>query len=51
LTSALVSGESPRCHDGRPWLSDFGTREVVASTWNGEANVIALWRAELVQSI
>lgn len=42
LLSGLVFGESPRWGpDGRLWVSDWGTREVVAVDPAGEAEVMA----------
>ena len=36
LKDGLVMGESPRWHDGRLWLSDWGTGEVLALDDAGE---------------
>ncbi len=41
LISGLAYGESPRWHDGRLWLSDMGTHEVVAVDPDGRTEVIA----------
>lgn len=41
LLTGLVSGESPRWHDGRLWLSDFGAHEVIAVDLEGRSQVIA----------
>jgi sugar lactone lactonase YvrE len=35
LLTGLVFGEQPRWHDGRLWLSDWGTREVIAVDLDG----------------
>jgi sugar lactone lactonase YvrE len=41
LKDGLVMGESPRWHDGRLWLSDWGTGEILALDDAGEAEVMA----------
>jgi sugar lactone lactonase YvrE len=41
LKDGLVMGESPRWHDGRLWLSDWGTGEIVALDDAGGAEVMA----------
>src|SRR5215212_1961580 len=41
LKEGLVMGESPRWHDGRLWLSDWGTREILAVDDAGETEVMA----------
>ncbi len=41
LKDGLVMGESPRWHDGRIWLSDWGTREILALDDRGEVQVMA----------
>ena len=35
LLTGLAFGESPRWHDGRLWLSDWGTREVITVDLDG----------------
>ena len=40
LLDGIALGESPRWHDGRLWFSDWGAREVVAVTPDGEREVI-----------
>jgi sugar lactone lactonase YvrE len=40
LLSGLVFGEQPRWHHGRLWVSDWGTREVIAVGLDGNAEVI-----------
>lgn len=35
LLSGLVVGESPRWHDGRLWLSNWGTQEIIAVDTRG----------------
>ncbi len=39
LMSGIVFGEQPRWHDGRLWFSDWGTQEVVAVDFDGDAEV------------
>jgi sugar lactone lactonase YvrE len=41
LKDGLVMGESPRWHDGRLWLSDWGTGEILALDDTGGAEVMA----------
>jgi sugar lactone lactonase YvrE len=41
LMSGLVIGESPRWHEGRLWLSNWGAQEVVAVDLEGESEVAA----------
>jgi sugar lactone lactonase YvrE len=41
LKDGLVMGESPRWHDGRLWLSDWGTGEILALDDAGGAEVMA----------
>jgi sugar lactone lactonase YvrE len=41
LLTGLVIGESPRWHDGRLWLSNWGTREIVAVDAEGKSEVMA----------
>jgi sugar lactone lactonase YvrE len=40
LLEGLRIGESPRWHDGRLWLSNWGEKEIVAVTPEGEAEVM-----------
>src|SRR5262249_41208354 len=40
LVDGLVFGEQPRWHDGRLWLSDWGTREVLAVDLDGHREVM-----------
>ena len=40
LMTGIALGESPRWHDGRLWLSDWGTQEVVAVDPEGRSEVI-----------
>jgi sugar lactone lactonase YvrE len=41
LMSGLVFPESPRWHDGRLWVSDWGANEVIAVDLEGESEVVA----------
>ena len=41
LMTGIAFGESPRWHDGRLWLSDWGTQEIVAVDPEGRSEVIA----------
>jgi sugar lactone lactonase YvrE len=41
LMSGLVFPESPRWHDGRLWVSDWGAHEVIAVDLEGESEVVA----------
>jgi sugar lactone lactonase YvrE len=40
LLDGIQFGEQPRWHDGRLWLSDWGTREVIAVDLDGNSNVV-----------
>src|SRR5918994_7754148 len=40
LMTGIAFGESPRWHDGRLWLSDWGTQEVIAIDHEGRSEVI-----------
>ena len=40
LLTGLAMGESPRWHDGRLWLSDWGAQEIVAVDSEGRSEVI-----------
>jgi sugar lactone lactonase YvrE len=41
LMTGLALGESPRWHDGRLWLSDWGAQELIAVDLEGRSEVIA----------
>src|SRR6266581_2497680 len=41
LMSGIAFGESPRWHDGRLWVSDWGAQEVVAVDLDGNTEVMA----------
>jgi sugar lactone lactonase YvrE len=41
LKTGLVIPESPRWHEGRLWLSNWGAQEVVAVDLNGKSEVVA----------
>ena len=51
LTDGLVVGESPRWHDGRLWLSHWGTREVLAVDPTGDREVMATAPVDVAFSI
>jgi sugar lactone lactonase YvrE len=40
LTSGLAFGESPRWHEGRLWLADWGRQEIVAVESDGKREVM-----------
>jgi sugar lactone lactonase YvrE len=40
LISGLDFGESPRWHDGRLWVADWGTQEIIAADSNGNREVM-----------
>jgi sugar lactone lactonase YvrE len=40
LTADLAMGESPRWHDGRLWVSDWGAQEILAIDPRGEREVM-----------
>jgi sugar lactone lactonase YvrE len=41
VKEGIALGESPRWHDGRLWLADWGAREVIAVNLDGESEVVA----------
>jgi sugar lactone lactonase YvrE len=41
ITTGLVLGESPRWHDGRLWVSDWGAGEILAIDDAGRSEVVA----------
>src|SRR5215831_20688965 len=41
LMTGLVVGESPRWHDGRLWLSNWGAGEILAVDGGGTSEVVA----------
>jgi sugar lactone lactonase YvrE len=41
LLTGLVIGESPRWHDGRLWLANWGAEEIVAVDLDGNTEVVA----------
>ena len=41
LLTGLVIGESPRWHDDRLWLANWGTEEILAVNLDGHAEVVA----------
>ncbi|HKD77197.1 MAG TPA: SMP-30/gluconolactonase/LRE family protein [Ktedonobacterales bacterium] len=40
LLTGLAFGESPRWHDGRLWVADWGAQEILAITTDGKREVI-----------
>jgi hypothetical protein len=40
LLDGLAMPESPRWHDGRLWLSNWGTRQIVAVDLDGSGEVV-----------
>jgi sugar lactone lactonase YvrE len=40
LLSGLAFGESPRWHDGRLWVSDWGAQEILAVDPDGQSEVV-----------
>src|SRR5262249_30765009 len=40
LLTGLAMGESPRWHEGRLWLSDWGAQEIVATGLDGRREVV-----------
>jgi sugar lactone lactonase YvrE len=51
LLEGVAFGESPRWHDGRLWLCDWGAREVLAVDGDGRPQVMARVPARLPFSI
>jgi sugar lactone lactonase YvrE len=51
LTDGLVVGESPRWHDGRLWLCNWGAREILAVDPDGRREVIATVQTDIPFSI
>ena len=40
VKDGLVMGESPRWHDGRLWVADWGAREILAIDPDGASEVV-----------
>ncbi|MFL5695094.1 MAG: SMP-30/gluconolactonase/LRE family protein, partial [Ktedonobacteraceae bacterium] len=40
LLTGLAFGESPRWHDGRLWVADWGAQEILAVNLEGKSEVI-----------
>jgi sugar lactone lactonase YvrE len=40
LLTGLAFGESPRWHEGRLWVADWGAKEILAVTHEGKREVI-----------
>jgi sugar lactone lactonase YvrE len=51
IAKGLAFGESPRWHDGRLWLCNWGTGEIVAMDENGKSEVMLTVPAVLPYSI
>ncbi|MDX8448461.1 SMP-30/gluconolactonase/LRE family protein [Mesorhizobium captivum] len=51
ITEGLAFGESPRWHDGRLWLCNWGTGEIVAVNEDGKSEVMLTVSAVLPYSI
>lgn len=51
ITAGLAFGESPRWHDGRLWLCNWGTGEIVAMDEGGNSDVVLTVPAVLPYSI
>ena len=51
LTTGLTFGESPRWHQGRLWLADWGARQLVAIAPDGEREVIVVLPFPAFQAI
>ena len=51
ITEGLAFGESPRWHDGRLWLCNWGTGEIVALAEDGKSEVVLTVPALLPYSI
>src|SRR5882724_9657087 len=51
ITEGLAFGESPRWHDGRLWVCNWGTGEIVAVSEEGESEVVLTVPAILPYSI
>ncbi|PWT76550.1 MAG: gluconolaconase [Chloroflexi bacterium] len=44
LLSGLAFGESPRWHDGRLWVADWGAKEIIAVDLEGKSDVMVTVR-------
>src|SRR5579864_8070643 len=51
LMTGLAFGESPRWHDGRLWVSDWGTREIIALVSAGHSEVMVRLDFQSFQAI
>jgi sugar lactone lactonase YvrE len=40
LMTGLAMGESPRWHEGRLWLADWGAQEILAINIQGKSDVV-----------
>jgi sugar lactone lactonase YvrE len=51
LTTGLAFGESPRWHDGRLWVADWGARQILAINLEGKSEVIVQLESSAFQPI
>jgi sugar lactone lactonase YvrE len=51
LTAGLAFGESPRWHEDRLWVSDWGAREIIAVDLEGKSEVMVRLRFPSFQAI
>ncbi|RUY34018.1 SMP-30/gluconolactonase/LRE family protein, partial [Mesorhizobium sp. M7A.F.Ca.CA.001.13.2.1] len=51
VTAGLAFGESPRWHDGRLWLCNWGTGEIIAVDADGNREVMLTVPAVLPYSL
>ncbi|QKC97620.1 SMP-30/gluconolactonase/LRE family protein [Mesorhizobium sp. NZP2298] len=51
ITEGLAFGESPRWHDGRLWVCNWGTGEIIAVDADGNREVMLTVQADLPYSI
>jgi sugar lactone lactonase YvrE len=51
LMTGLSFGESPRWHDGRLWVSDWGTQEIIAVDLEGKSEVMVRLNFSSFQAI
>src|SRR5262245_28968809 len=51
IMTGLMFGESPRWHDDRLWVADWGTQEICAVDIHGKSEVIVPMRLSSFQPI
>jgi sugar lactone lactonase YvrE len=51
LITGLAFGESPRWHDGRLWVADWGARQILAINLEGKSEVIVQLESSAFQPI